>query len=169
MLLSPDRHRRRAPRALVAVVVTLCFALAPVAGFADEAEAPYDFLEEDDDFLGDPEPRTRDAAADDFLDEDYEEEKEEERGFAYWAVNVPIDVLLSRPIALTDTLVGGLFFTVATPFIGLATGSKAVWEYVKGEGWYYDGGGIQAARQICIDDPWDYAWNRPLGQLSSEF
>ena len=82
---------------------------------------------------------------------------------------MPVDLLLSRPIAITDSVVGATFFIAATPILGIFGGGKSLWDLAWGEGWYFDNGNIQAAMQICIEDPWAYTWSRPLGQLTSEF
>jgi len=145
-------------RSLGALLLALSLVLAPVSAFADE---------DDDLFADEPE---EEEFQDDFLQDDYvEQEEEEARGLRYWAFDVPVDLLLTRPYALTDTVIGGGFFVASVPLIALFMGGQSSWEFIRGEGWYFDSGGIQAARQICVDDPWAYAWDRPLGKLSSEY
>ena len=147
-------------RGLSAVLV-LSMVLAPAAGFAQD--------DDEDDFLSDD---YGEEDEDDFLTDAYAEDEAEEaqeRDFTFWAVYVPTDLLLSRPFALNDTVIGTAFYVVAAPILGLAAGSKASWEYIKGEGWYFDRGNLQWAYQACVTDPFDYLWNRPLGQLSSEY
>ena len=135
---------------LLAIPIALAVALAPTAALAQD----------DDDLF-----------SDDFLEEDYVEPEQEaaDSGLLHWALYVPIDVLLTRPLALNDTVVGGAFFGAAAPILGMAGGVKSIWDYAWGEGWYYDTGNLQAALQICVQDQWDYLWNRPLGQLTSEY
>ena len=125
------------------------------------ALAPTTVLAQDDD----------DLFSDDFLEEGYVEPEEQaaENGVLYWAFNVPVDIFLSRPLAINDSVVGGAFFLAATPILGIFGGGKALWDYAWGEGWYFDNGNLQAALQICVQDPWAYTWNRPLGQLTSEY
>ena len=133
-------------RTLPSLVLVLGISLAPATGFAQD--------DDDDDLF-----------SDDFLDEEAAEEEEESINW----VNVPIDVLLSRPIAVTDTIVGAAFFLVVSPVLMIGGTAAAINGYLDGDGWYFDRGNLQAARQICVVDPWDYVVNRPLGQLSSEY
>ena len=113
-----------------------------------------------------------DLFSDDFLDEEVaEDEKTEEKdgGLLYWGFMVPADVLVNRPLALTNTMIGFGFFAPSAAILlggGVVSG---LWEMFGGADWYFDPGPVQTAWQICVQDPLDYAWNRPLGQLSSEF
>jgi len=132
-------------RTLPSLALVLAIALAPAAGLAQD---------DDDDLF-----------SDDFLDEEVEEEEAE--SFPWF--NYPIDILLSRPFAVTDTIVGSAFFLVASPLIMLAGTSGAFVGWVQGDGWYFDRGNLQGARQICVVDPWDYVVNRSLGPLSREY
>ena len=139
-------------RAPLLAVVFLVLALSPAAAVAAE----------DDDLF-----------SDDFLEEEFtkDEETEQKDGpLVYWGVMVPIDVLLSRPIAVTNTAVGFGFFVPATAILGIFGAGMSAWEVVIDDvDWYFDPGPIQTAWQICVQDPLEYAWNRPLGQLSSDF
>lgn len=138
-------------RRLSLPAVLLAIALAPAA--ASSAE--------DDDLF-----------SDDFLDEDpiaEDEPEKKESALIHWGFMVPADLLLSRPIAITNTLVGFAFFVPSTAILSIAGATSASWEVFQGEDWYFDPGPIQTAWQICVQDPLDYAVNRPLGQLSSDF
>lgn len=138
----------------MAIVLVLALTLAPAASFAEDG----------DDFLSD------DYSSDDFLKDDYTEKEEvAKKGILHWTFYVPVDILLTRPFALNDTIIGAVFFTAAIPILGLAGGLKSSWDYLVGDGWYFDRGNMQAALQICIQDPGEYLWNRPLGQLSSGY
>jgi hypothetical protein len=144
-----------------ALVLAALLALAPTVGFAAE--------DEEDDFLSDDYGQEEDFA-DDFLEDDYVAPEEEEvKGALYWGFYVPFDVLISRPYALTDTIIGGAFLAAAAPLFGGFSAVNSAWDWAWGEGWYYDQGNLQAAMQICLQEPWEYAWDRPLGQLSSDY
>jgi len=138
----------------IAIVLVLALALVPAASLAAD----------EDDFL------SEDYSSDDFLKDDYTEPEEvKKKGVAHWAFYVPVDILLARPFALNDTIIGAVFFTAAVPILGLSGGLKSSWDYIVGDGWYFDKGNLQAALQICIQDPGEYLWNRPLGELSSGY
>ena len=146
-------HPRNWMLELLVIPLALAVALAPTAVLAQD---------DDDDLF-----------SDDFLEEDYVEQEEAaaaaEGGFVYWAFNVPGDIALSRPLAITDSVLGAAFFAAAVPILTIFGGGNTLWDYVWGEGWYFDKGNLQAAMQICVEDPWAYTWNRPLGHLSSEY
>ena len=114
-----------------------------------------------------------DLFSDDFLEEEFAKDEETEKKdgpLLYWGVMVPIDVLMSRPLAVTNTAVGFTFFVPAAAILGIFGSAMSAWEVaVDDVDWYFDPGPIQTAWQICVQDPLDYAWNRPLGQLSSDF
>ena len=139
-------------RAPLVAVVLLVLALTPAAAVA---------AEEDDLF------------SDDFLEGEFAKDEETEKKdgpLVYWGVMVPIDVLLSRPIAATNTAVGWGFFVPSAAILGISEAFRAAWDVaIDDVDWYFDPGPIQTAWQICVQDPLDYAWNRPLGQLSSDF
>jgi hypothetical protein len=182
--------RLRPSFAPVALLLAVALCLAPTTGLAQE-ESPDDEVDIADELFGDEEisaddlfgdgetsaadRKEREAGkeerrADDFLDEDYaEEEEQQEKGPLYWGFYVPADLLLSRPFALNDTAIGFGFFAAATPVIGIGSGLRSSWDYLKGDGWYFDRGNLQWAWQACVLDPWGYLWKRPLGQLTSEY
>ena len=138
-------------RRLSLPAVLLAIALAPAAASSDEGD---------------------DLFSDDFLEEEsapVEEPEKKESALVHWGFMVPADILLSRPLALSNTLVGFGFFVPSTAILAIAGGTSASWEVFQGEDWYFDPGPIQTAWQICVQDPLDYALNRPLGQLSSDF
>lgn len=158
---------------------------ASQAGAASEAQAEKageemdDWVRElleDDDFLEDPNENEEED-----LDELFgtgeaaegEEESEEERPrviknpYLHWGFNVPVDVLILRPLATVDVLVGGSFFAVVAPFQGLG----ALADYAtqdSGSDRYMEVGNLQQAWQQTVSDPLDYLVDRPLGQLTND-
>ena len=147
-------HAREWLASSIALALALSLVLDPAAALAQD----------DDDFLSD------DYTSDDFLEEVYvEPEVEQEKGLAYWAFYVPADLLISRPFAVTDTAIGAALFVPSALVLAGTSLLKSTWDVTVGDGWYYDNGNLAAALQICLQDPADYLWNRPLGQLSSEY
>jgi hypothetical protein len=136
----------------ILLAVLLAVALSPSAAIA---------ADDDDDLF-----------SDDFLEEEIEESEETEKKdgpLLYWGFLVPVDVLASRPLAITNTIIGfGFFAPSAVILLGGGAVAGAV-DMFGGADWYFDPGPVQTAWQICVQDPLDYAWNRPLGQLSSDF
>ena len=133
---------------------------------ASESAPIDDFLQ--DDFLDDG------FSEDDFLSEDFleaaEDEAPVERGLYYWGFEVPVDVLVIRPMAFFDSAAGLMLFTTAsvaiTPPMAVTTLIKSWGEdgsYLE----YWDRGNYQQAWQQTVVDPWEYTWRRPLGQLTS--
>ena len=144
------------------VVFSLVFA-GPALAQDVEGNGEDDFL--NDDFLDD------DAYEDDFLADDFAETVEEaivqEKGVYYWTFEVPVDVLVLRPIGALDVAVGGMFVAVATlPILLGATGEMFV-EAAMGEGWFFDTTNLDAALTQAVIDPSDFVFERPLGQLVS--
>jgi hypothetical protein len=144
------------------VVLSLVFAGPALAQDAEDSGED-DFL--NDDFLDD------DAYEDDFLADDFAETVEEEiiqeKGVYYWTVEVPLDVLLLRPVGAIDIAIGGMFVAVVTlPILAGATGEMIV-EACMGEGWFFDTTNLDAALTQAIVDPSDFVFERPLGQLVS--
>jgi len=127
---------------------------------------------DEDDFLSDDFLRgDTDTAEDDFLSEDFQEAAEEEappeRGAYYWGFEVPVDVLLLRPLAALDVAVGMNLFCITSVAIAVPTGVESVVRsFIDGE-LYWSNGDFQQAWQQTVLDPGEYLWRRPLGQLSS--
>jgi hypothetical protein len=161
------RHSLRQPRLrglrplLGLLLVCSLFAASPVLAQADDDED--DFLS--DDFLHD------DEFEDDFLSDDFAEEVTEEvvrkKGVYYWAFEVPVDVLVLRPIALADVAIGGGFFTIIAPELVMGAGAGALWDLARGKDWYFDTGTIDWALEQAVTNPAQYLFDRPLGQLTS--
>jgi hypothetical protein len=150
-------------RTFVGALIVLSLVFAGPA-FAQDAidDDEDDFLS--DDFGGDEEE-------DDFLSDDFAEETEEayvqEKGAYYWAFEVPLDVVLLRPVGAMDVTVGGMFVgLVAIPMVAGATG-EAVWDWLWGEGWYFDTTNLDAAFEQAVTHPAEFLFDRPLGQLVS--
>lgn len=56
------------------------------------------------------------------------------------------DVLVARPLGLCATLIGGALFVVSIPFSALAGNADAAFDYL-------------------LADPFQYTFNRPLGEF----
>lgn len=122
-----------------------------------------DFLE--DDFLEENEYE------DDFLSDDFAEAVEEaevqEKGVYYWTFEVPLDVLVLRPVGAVDLVIGGMFVTFVTPPLVIGAGFGSLVDAAQGEGWYYDTTNLEFALEQAVFNPSEFLFDRPLGQLVS--
>ena len=124
----------------------------------------------DDAFLED-EFREDDEYEDDFLSDDFAEAVEEaevqEKGVYYWTFEVPLDVLVLRPIGAVDLAIGGMFVSLVTPPLVIGAGFGSLVDAAQGEGWYYDTTNLEFALEQAVFNPSEFLFDRPLGQLVS--
>jgi hypothetical protein len=115
----------------------------------------------DDDLFGDEET---------FVDE-FATAKELEgpqRGWRFWALSVPVDLLVLRPIAFADTAIGLMLYAGISQLqtVGVVLGAMYDWT-IDGE-WYVEQGGLDQAWQQLVGDPFMYLAERPIGELTSD-
>ncbi|MCA9512094.1 MAG: hypothetical protein KC560_15385 [Myxococcales bacterium] len=175
--------RSLARRGLPSFVSLLALAVAIVlvgAGTAaraqDDADAPSSDEEAapdagggQDDFLRD-DFLDRGTESDDFLSEDFLETAEEEAppsGPYHWGFEVPVDILLLRPLAFLDSAVGLSLFGVTGATVAVPTAVESLVNLAIDGEWYWNNGDLAQAWQQTVLDPWEYTWRRPLGQLTS--
>lgn len=109
------------------------------------AMVPASALAQDDEDISD------DDLFEDVLDEELGDVGPEPKVYGWddYAIWIPADILVVRPMALLDTAVGSAFFAGA-----------AVLHTV-----FWDPGAIESVFQVAVRDPFDYLIRMPLGEF----